>query len=101
VLVESWRPGVADGLGLGWDDLHAAHPGLVYCSISGFGESGPHRDLPAYEARVHALVGRGARSNRGLPTGRAGVQPRRWARLDTGRSRPRCSVNLGTVWVEK
>jgi crotonobetainyl-CoA:carnitine CoA-transferase CaiB-like acyl-CoA transferase len=57
VFVESWRPGEAEGLGLGWDDLHARSPRLVYCSISGFGTSGPHRDLPDYEALVHALVG--------------------------------------------
>jgi crotonobetainyl-CoA:carnitine CoA-transferase CaiB-like acyl-CoA transferase len=57
VFVESWRPGVAGGFGLGWDDLHERNPRLVYCSISGFGTSGPHRDLPDYEALVHALVG--------------------------------------------
>jgi crotonobetainyl-CoA:carnitine CoA-transferase CaiB-like acyl-CoA transferase len=57
VFVESWRPGVAEGLGLGWDHLRARNPRLVYCSITGFGTGGPHRELPDHEALVHALVG--------------------------------------------
>lgn len=57
VFVESWRPGVAESLGLGYEELHERFPALVYCSISGFGRTGPHKDLPGYEALVHALVG--------------------------------------------
>lgn len=57
VFVESWQPGVADRLGLGWADLHDRFPGLVACSISGFGADGPWRDVPGYEAIVHALAG--------------------------------------------
>jgi crotonobetainyl-CoA:carnitine CoA-transferase CaiB-like acyl-CoA transferase len=57
VFVESWRPGVAAGLGLGRDVLEQRNPGLVSCSISGFGTDGRHRDVPGYEALVHALVG--------------------------------------------
>ena len=57
VFVQTWRPGVADRLGLGFDELHQARPSLVYCSISGFGVSGPHRDLPGYESLVQAHVG--------------------------------------------
>lgn len=57
VFVESWQPGVADRLGVGWDALHARNPRLVYCSISGFGQEGTHRDVPGHEAIVHALVG--------------------------------------------
>jgi crotonobetainyl-CoA:carnitine CoA-transferase CaiB-like acyl-CoA transferase len=57
VFVESGRPGVADELGLGYEELHARFPGLVYCSVSGFGRTGPHKDLPGYESLVHALVG--------------------------------------------
>ena len=57
VFFESWRPGVADRLGLGWDDLHQRFPALVYTSISGFGTDGPHRDLPGYESLVHAIAG--------------------------------------------
>ncbi|HKE76584.1 MAG TPA: CoA transferase, partial [Acidimicrobiales bacterium] len=57
VLVHSWRPGVAARLGLDYADLHDAHPGLVVCSISGFGPDGPWRELPGHEALIHALVG--------------------------------------------
>jgi crotonobetainyl-CoA:carnitine CoA-transferase CaiB-like acyl-CoA transferase len=57
VFIESWRPGVAERLGIGWEAVHAQLPGLVYASISGFGADGPHRDLHGYEALVHARVG--------------------------------------------
>jgi crotonobetainyl-CoA:carnitine CoA-transferase CaiB-like acyl-CoA transferase len=57
VFVESGRPGVADELGLGYEALHERFPALVYCSISGFGRTGPYRDVPGYESLVHALVG--------------------------------------------
>jgi crotonobetainyl-CoA:carnitine CoA-transferase CaiB-like acyl-CoA transferase len=57
VFVESWRPGVAERLGLDFDTLHEVNPGLVYCSISGFGSDGPSRDVPGYESFVHAVVG--------------------------------------------
>jgi crotonobetainyl-CoA:carnitine CoA-transferase CaiB-like acyl-CoA transferase len=57
VFVQSWRPGTAERLGLGPDALRAVAPGLVYCSISGFGAEGPWRDVPGHEALVHALVG--------------------------------------------
>ena len=56
VFVESWRPGVADRLGLGYDVLHARNPRLVYVSISGFGEEDPN-ELPAEEALVQAVLG--------------------------------------------
>ena len=57
VAVQSWRPGVADRLGVGYDVVHARNPRTVYCSISGFGADGPYRDVPGHEAIVHALVG--------------------------------------------
>jgi crotonobetainyl-CoA:carnitine CoA-transferase CaiB-like acyl-CoA transferase len=57
VFVESWQPGVAHAVGLGFDHLHTRNPALVYCSISGFGAEGPLRDVPGHEALVHALVG--------------------------------------------
>ncbi|MBX5441764.1 MAG: CoA transferase [Solirubrobacteraceae bacterium] len=56
VLVENFRPGVMDRLGLGWDDLRAANPGLVYCSITGFG-SGAGAALPGYDLLIQALGG--------------------------------------------
>ena len=57
VCVQSWRPGVAERLGIDWDALHAALPALVLTSITGFGPDGPHRDLPGHESLVHAVVG--------------------------------------------
>jgi crotonobetainyl-CoA:carnitine CoA-transferase CaiB-like acyl-CoA transferase len=57
VFVQSWRPGVADRLGLGADQLRRRLPGLVCCSISGFGLDGELRDTPGYEAVVHAVAG--------------------------------------------
>jgi CoA:oxalate CoA-transferase len=57
VLVENNRPGVMDRLGLGQAELRASNPRLVYCSISGFGQTGPDRDLPAYDMIVQALSG--------------------------------------------
>ena len=50
VLVENFRPGTLERQGLGYDALSAAHPGLVYCSISGFGQTGPRRSEPGYDA---------------------------------------------------
>ncbi|GAA2793864.1 CaiB/BaiF CoA transferase family protein [Crossiella cryophila] len=57
VLVENYRPGVMDRLDLGWDVLRAANPGLVYCAISGFGQTGPMRSRPAYDQIVQGLSG--------------------------------------------
>jgi crotonobetainyl-CoA:carnitine CoA-transferase CaiB-like acyl-CoA transferase len=57
VLLENFRPGVMERLGLGWDDLRALRPELVYCAVSGFGATGPMRDLPAYDQIVQGLSG--------------------------------------------
>ncbi|MDT7570431.1 MAG: CoA:oxalate CoA-transferase [Actinomycetota bacterium] len=57
VLVENYRPGVMDRLGLGWPDAQALNPRLVYCSVSGFGHTGPWRERPAYDAVVQGLSG--------------------------------------------
>ncbi len=57
VVVENFRPGVAARLGLGAEALRAVNPGLIYCSISGFGQAGPFADLPAYDVVVQAMSG--------------------------------------------
>lgn len=57
VLVENFRPGVMARLGLDAASLQAANPGLVYASISGFGQSGPHAARPAYDIIVQAMSG--------------------------------------------
>lgn len=57
VLVENFRPGVMERLGLAYDDLKAINPRLVYCAISGFGQDGPMRAAPAYDQIVQGLSG--------------------------------------------
>ncbi|EHP44620.1 L-carnitine dehydratase/bile acid-inducible protein F [Cupriavidus basilensis OR16] len=57
VLVENFRAGVMEKLGLTWEALHTANPRLVYASISGFGQTGPYRDRPAYDMVVQAMGG--------------------------------------------
>jgi crotonobetainyl-CoA:carnitine CoA-transferase CaiB-like acyl-CoA transferase len=57
VVVEAFRPGVADRLGVGYAAVKAVNPGVVYCSISAFGQDGPYRDRPAHDLAVEALAG--------------------------------------------
>jgi crotonobetainyl-CoA:carnitine CoA-transferase CaiB-like acyl-CoA transferase len=57
VVLENFRPGVMDRLGLGWETLRARNPRLVYCAISGFGEEGPLIDRPAYDTVISAMSG--------------------------------------------
>ncbi|SUZ32399.1 Acetyl-CoA:oxalate CoA-transferase [Roseibaca ekhonensis] len=57
VLVENFRPGVMDRLGLGYDALKVKNPRLVYCAISGFGQTGPWADRPAYDQIVQGASG--------------------------------------------
>lgn len=56
VVIENFKPGTMDRLGLGYDVVAAANPGVVYCSISGFGSAGG-RDLPGYDFVVQAVGG--------------------------------------------
>ncbi len=57
VLVENFRPGVAERLGIGYAALAAENPRLVYVAISGFGPDGPYADQPAYDMVIQALSG--------------------------------------------
>ena len=57
ILIENYRPGVMDRLGLGYEALSAVNPGLIYCAISGFGMTGPLRDLPSFDIVLQALSG--------------------------------------------
>ncbi len=57
VVVENFSPGVADRLGMGWQALSEPNPGLVYCSISGFGQSGPYRNRLALDPIIQAISG--------------------------------------------
>lgn len=57
VVLENFRPGVMDRLGIGWDTLRTRRPRLIYCSISGFGDKGPMIDRPAYDTVISAMGG--------------------------------------------
>lgn len=57
VLVEQFRPGVADGLGVGLEEARRAREDLIYCSFSGFGAEGPYRSRPAHDLNFLALTG--------------------------------------------
>ncbi|WP_298850130.1 CaiB/BaiF CoA-transferase family protein [uncultured Ruegeria sp.] len=57
VLVENFRPGVMDRLGLGYDVLRDVNPNLIYCAVSGFGQDGPRRGDPAYDQIVQGISG--------------------------------------------
>ncbi len=57
VLVENFRPGTLAHKGLGYEDLHALNPGLIYCSISGFGQTGPKASYPGYDFIAQAMSG--------------------------------------------
>jgi crotonobetainyl-CoA:carnitine CoA-transferase CaiB-like acyl-CoA transferase len=56
-VVENFRPGLLDGMGLGYVDLHDVNPGVVYCSITGFGAVGRGAELPGYDLLVQAVGG--------------------------------------------
>lgn len=57
VVVESFRPGVMQRLGLDYDTLRETNPGLIYCAISAFGQDGPYKDRPGYDLMISALGG--------------------------------------------
>jgi len=57
VLLESFRPGVMDRLGLGWEALRSENPGLVYCAISGYGQDDPYRNLVGHDLNYMGYAG--------------------------------------------
>jgi len=69
VLIESFRPGTMQKLGLGYEELSAANPRLVYASLSGYGSDGPYRDRPGQDVLIQALSGLA------MATGRADAPP--------------------------
>lgn len=74
VLIENFRPGVADRLGVGYRDISKVNPKIIYCSISGFGQDGPYRDKPAYDLLIQAMGGfMGITGEKDRPPVRIGV----------------------------
>lgn len=67
VLVENFSPGTAGRLGLGWEVANQLNPRLIYCSLSGFGQTGPYRNRPALDPIIQAVTG--IMSVTGLPGG--------------------------------
>ncbi|HWI06455.1 MAG TPA: CaiB/BaiF CoA-transferase family protein [Solirubrobacteraceae bacterium] len=57
VVLESFRPGVLDRLGVGWEAMRAVNPRIVYCAITGYGQDGPLRDRPGHDMNYLGLVG--------------------------------------------
>ena len=57
VFLENYRPGVLDKLGFGWEEVHERFPKLIYCSVTGFGATGPYVDRPCYDTVAQALSG--------------------------------------------
>ena len=57
VVVENLSPGSMKRMGLGYEDVAAVNPGIVYCSISGYGQTGPYKDLPAHDHQIQAMSG--------------------------------------------
>ena len=76
VIVENYRPGVADRLGIGYASVSARNPGIVYCSISGFGQNGPLRERPGLDMLMQAYAGHmSVTGEAGRPSVRNGPSP--------------------------
>ena len=67
VVVQNFRPGVVDRLGIGYEAVSTLNPDVVYCSISGYGSKGPYRDRSAYDTSIQAYAGFAA--NQAEPNG--------------------------------
>jgi crotonobetainyl-CoA:carnitine CoA-transferase CaiB-like acyl-CoA transferase len=57
VVLEGFRPGIATRLGVDYDTIHAINPRIVYCSLSGYGQTGPYKDLPGHDINYMAMSG--------------------------------------------
>ena len=72
VVIENFRPGIADAMGLGYEALRAQNPALIYASVSGFGQTGPGRDWPGFDQIAQGHAGLMALTGNDDPT-RVGV----------------------------
>jgi crotonobetainyl-CoA:carnitine CoA-transferase CaiB-like acyl-CoA transferase len=75
VLIENYKVGDLDRYGLGYKDLSKINPGLVYCSVTGFGQTGPFREKPGYDFMAQGMAG--LMSVTGIPDGEPGGGPMR------------------------
>jgi len=76
VIIENFRPGVAKRLGFGYEEAAEINPGIIYCSISGFGQTGPLRDRPGLDMLLQAFVGHMSITGEpGRPSVRTGPSP--------------------------
>lgn len=75
VLIENYKFGDLDRYGLGYKDLSATNPGLIYCSVTGFGQTGPYREKPGYDFMAQGMAG--LMSVTGEPDGVPGGGPMR------------------------
>ena len=75
VLIENYKYGDLARYGLGFDDLHALNPKLIYCSVTGFGQTGPYRERPGYDFMIQGMGG--MMSVTGEPDGAPGGGPQR------------------------
>jgi len=57
VIIEGFRPGVADRIGIGYEAISRANPRIVYCSLTGYGQDGPYRDLPGHDVNYISTAG--------------------------------------------
>jgi len=75
VLIENYKVGDLDRYGLGYKDLSKINPGLIYCSVTGFGQTGPFREKPGYDFMAQGMAG--LMSVTGIPDGEPGGGPMR------------------------
>ena len=57
VLIEQFRPGVMDRLGVGYEDLRKVNPRIIYCSLTGYGQDGPYSDLAGHDLNYIGIAG--------------------------------------------
>ena len=63
VFCEGWRPGVADRLGVGYEQVKLVNPSIIYCSVSGYGQTGELTEVPGHDVNYQALAGAIGRAN--------------------------------------
>ena len=66
VVLENYRPGTVDQMGLGYDKLCSVNPGIILASVSGFGQYGPYRDRQCFDPIIQAMSGIGHQTGRGF-----------------------------------